>query len=195
MSCALLHRVRSGLSLLTLGALVLGSVPAVAACIDDLKVVGATATYRTRLFQGRASRRDALVEVHLHSTATTAVSGLELAIFLGASMSAVQSTRASALPTQQARVFEDGGLAFRARVPVVLPAGGTRKLSIERRAVPMGVDLYGVTAVVVGCARLVPVGDVQLVLPRQSAGPSDWLLGGAFVLTVLIGLLVMRRLR
>ncbi len=195
MACALLHRVSILASRLVILGLVLASGPAVAACIDDLNVAGATATYQTRMFQGRASRRDARVEVDLHSTATTAISGLELAIFLGASLSAVDSTRVSALPTQQPRVFEDGGMAFRARVPVVVPAGANRKVTIERRAVPMGMDLYGVTVVVVGCARLVPVGDVQMLMPKHGSGPSNWLLGAAFVLTVLTGLLVMRRLR
>jgi hypothetical protein len=165
-----------------------------AECAGELEVVGASVSFATRLFQGRPTRRDATVTLELRSTSTTALSAVELGIFLGASMKAMDQTRASALPTQQPRLFPDGGLAFRARVDVVLPPGATRTVEVVREAVPLDQDVYGVRAVVVGCARTVAVdSQVQLAVPDAAEDPPAWLLGAAVLLTLAAAVVVLRR--
>ena len=168
-----------------------------AECARDLEVVAARVSFATRLFQGRPTRRDATVAVELRSTSTTALSAVELGIFLGASLEAMDQTRASALPTQQPRLFPDGGLAFRARVEVVLPPGATRRVEVVRPAVPLDQDLYGVRVVVVGCARTVAVGgDVRLAAAEApSADPPAWILAAAVLLTLAAAVVVLRRLQ
>lgn len=187
--------LRAGLPALVLAVFFAGA--AEARCVDEVSVIGATATFQTQTFRGRPQRRDARVGIELRSTSTSAITAVDLGIFLGASLEAVQTTRASALPTQQPRVFDDGGLAFRARAEVVLPPGATRTVVVERRAVPLDEDLYGVKAVVVGCSKVHPVGDVQvLVSPDAGDGdPPAWLLFAAAALTVAVAVALLRRLR
>lgn len=165
-----------------------------AECARELEVQGASVSYATRLFQGRPTRRDATITVELRSTSTTALSAVELGIFLGASLQAMDQTRASALPTQQPRVFPDGGLAFRARVDVVVPPGATRVVEVAREALPLDQDLYGVRAMVVGCARTVAVNsEVQLAVAAEADDPPGWLLAAAVLLTLAAAVVVLRR--
>lgn len=109
------------------------------------------------MFQGQAVRRDAELEVEITSTATTPVTMVELGIFLGASMKAIAETRASALPTARPRELEDGGVAFRAEVPVLISPGSTRQLRFTKQTIPLDRDVASVTAVIAGCrtARMV----------------------------------------
>lgn len=165
-----------------------------AQCAGQLEVLGASATYQTRTFQGRPQRRDVSVQVELRSTATTAISGVDLGVFLGASLQAMHTTRAPALPTSQLREFDDGGVAFRVRTELMLPPGATRKVTVERRALPLE-DLYGVKAVVVGCTRLQPVSDVQVVMPAASDGPPSWILAAAVLITLATAVILLLRLR
>jgi len=160
-----------------------------------VRVVGATVTFQTRMFQGRASRKDAVVQVDLRSTATTTVSAVDLGLFLGVSMADIDQTRVSALPTQQARVFEDGGLAFRTRVSLMLAPGSTRSVRVRREAVPRELDLYGVRAIVGGCTRVTAVSDVQVVMPDAGRELPAGLLLAGLCLTLLTTLMVIWRLR
>src|SRR5688572_1909739 len=82
-------------------------------CADEVQVISSSATYKTRMFQGKPFRRDAVIEVELRSSSTSALSAIDLAVFLGASLQAVSETRPLALPTSKYREFAEGGLAFR----------------------------------------------------------------------------------
>lgn len=187
--------VKAVLALAALAASLAPSGGAEAGCVEDVRVVGATVTFKTRMFQGRASRKDAIVQVDLRSTATTAVSAVELGLFLGVSMADIDHTRVSALPTQQARVFDDGGMAFRTRVSVMLPPGSTRSVRVRREAVPRELDLYGVRAIVGGCTRVTAVSDVQVVMPKSGGDLPVGLVVAGLFLTLLTTLMLIWRLR
>lgn len=189
------RRVSIALGWVALMGGLLGPRAASADCSAQVEVVGSAVTFETKMFQGRASRRDAKVQVELRSTSTAAISGVELGVFLGASMSAVEGTRVTALPTQQPRVFEDGGLAFRVRVDLMLPPGATRTVSVVRKAVPMELDLYGVHAVLGGCTRVTSVGDVQLVMPNEDRPAPVGLMIAGLLVTLVTAVMVVWRLR
>ncbi len=175
----------------------LGAQARTRVCADELEVISSSATYRTRMFQGKPFRRDAVIEVELRSTSTAAVSAIDLAVFLGASLQAVSETRPLTLPTSKYREFADGGLAFRAEVPTIIGPAATRKVQIVRKALPLDQDVYAIHVVPAACKTLVSVGDVVLEAP---AVPSDGEPPG--LLLVLIGIvglvtvvMILRQLR
>ncbi|MCK6546633.1 hypothetical protein L6R52_12355 [Myxococcota bacterium] len=137
-----------------------------------LQVGRATATYETPMFKGRAVRRDVVIDVELVSTATVPISSVELGVFLGASLRAVEDNRASALPTTRFRELDDGGIAFRETADVLIAPGTTRHVRVERTAVPLDRDLSTVTAVVAGCKSVEAVGDATLTMP-PAAEPAQ----------------------
>lgn len=187
--------MRGPSSLLLLLCLLALPREAAATCVDEVTVMRASVTYETRLFRGQPTRRDARIAVDLRSTSTTAVGRVELGLFLGATLEDLSSTRGSALPTRQPRTFSSGGLAWRAEVPVLLPAGATRTVTVEKKALPLDQDLYGVKAIVVGCARLEAVGELQLTRRPGSGDPPTYLLLAALILTAIIAVVVVGRLR
>lgn len=131
-------------------------------CRGALRVIGATAIYRTPTLEGRAVRRDVWVDVEVSSTSTVPISAVQLGVFLGASLRAIRETRPTALPTARPRELEDGGLAFRAEVTALIGPGATRILRIEKTMLPIDRDLSTVTAVIAGCRMLHEVGEVML---------------------------------
>lgn len=138
-------------------------------CRDVLQVGRASATYETPMFQGRPVRKDVVIDVELVSTATVPISSVELGVFLGASLRAVDDNRASALPTSRFRELDEGGIAFREDAEVLIAPGTTRVVRVERTAVPLDRDLSMVTVVVAGCKSLVAVGDATLKPPPDGA--------------------------
>lgn len=180
--------VSGALALAILGA----GDSAVAGCGDEIEVLSASVRYTTRLFQGKPTRRDAAVEVRLRSTSTTAVSGIELAVFLGVSLEAMEATRVASLPTSQSRAFDDGGLAFRAGVVDLLSPGATRLVTVERKALPLANDLHAVTVRVVDCRRWVQAGEATIAFPQGSRGadvsPWVWVVTALLVTGLLVSL-------
>jgi hypothetical protein len=175
-------------------ALLLASVPALAEEPCDLEVLGSRAKFATRMFQGKPTRRDVVVSVDVRSTSTVTISAVELAIFLGASLEEVTSTRPEALPTRTPRELRSGGLAFRQEVQALVPASARRTLEVKRKALPLDEDLYGVKVVVAGCRRVHAVGDVTVAMPAEGE-PPRWLLVSALVLVAAAAVLVLVRLR
>lgn len=175
----------------------LGSAtPAFAArCVDELRIVGAEATFRTQVFQGKPVRRDADLRVTVRSTATTAISSVELAVFLGARLGEVDATRVQALPTRRPRLLPSGGLAFRSEVDTMLPPGAKRVLRFEQTGLPLDRDVYGVAARVVRCRRLVGVGTATVALPAREDPWLVWLYVGGMTLAAIAGAMVIGRLR
>jgi hypothetical protein len=155
-------------------------------------VVGATATYRTPLFKGQPTRKDGTIDVELASNATVAVSAVDVAIFLGASLKTVEETRLNSLPTARPRELDDGGVAFRAEASTFISPGGTRHVAIEKAMLPLDRDISTVTVRVIGCRTIRPVGEVTVALPK--AKESDevpiivWLAAalGALILVPLL---------
>ncbi len=178
-------------------ALLLGSpARALANCERDLRVVQAGVTFQTRLFQGKPTRRDGLVEVVVRSTSTVSISQIDLGIFLGVSLEDVEQTRAAALPTKRTRAFPNGGIAFQASVDMLIPPGSKRSLKITKRALPMDADLYAITAKIADCQVLVSVGEATIRVPHQDrSGPSviTWAALGLSLL--IIGMIVARLFR
>ncbi len=163
-------------------------------CAQQLEVVGATARYATRMFQGKPTRRDVVARVDVRSTATVAITAVELGVFLGASLEDIEKTRPEALPTRSTRTLAGGGRAFRTELSTLVPAGATRTLEVTRKALPLDEDLYGVKVVVVTCKRAYAVQEVTIAMPVEE-GPPLWVLAGALVLGVGVVVLLMLRLR
>jgi hypothetical protein len=166
-------------------------------CSDDLAVLSSSATYKTRMFQGKPIRRDATIDLELRSTSTSAVSAIELAVFLGCSLQAVSETRPLTLPTSKHREFEDGGLAFRAELPtLLLQPGETKKLQIQRKALPLEEDVYAIQVVPAACKTLVAVADAVVEIP---AAPDEGPPGVLLLLIGVVGLvtvvMILRQLR
>lgn len=168
---------------------------AAAPCGREVHVVGAEATFRTHTVQGRPVRRDASIEVTVRSTATTAISAVELAVFLGARLEDIDRTRPQALPTRRPRLFPSGGLAFRTEVDTLLPPGAKRVLSVRQTGLPLDRDVYRVTAQVVRCRRLVSVGTATIDLPPREDPWLVWLYVGGMSLAAIAGAMVIGRLR
>lgn len=167
-----------------------------APCADHVEVLSAAVTYKTALIEGRPIRRDATIDVTLRSTSTSAVTAIELGVFLGAPLEAVSGTRPMTLPTHRYREFEAGGLAFRAEVSAILQPGQTAKVAVERRALPLGEDVYAVSVVPAACKTLVPVGVVQIEIPAtEAAGPPGILLVSVLIVGLGIVYMVFRQLR
>lgn len=165
-------------------------------CVDRLEVVSASATYKTRMFQNKPFRRDAVVEVTLRSSSTSAISAIELGIFLGASLEASSNTRPMTLPTKQYREFEGGGVAFRAEVPAVLLPKTSAKVQVHRKALPLEEDVYAVTVVPASCKTLVPVGDAVVEAPAaEGEGPPALLLILIGAVGLVIAVMILRQLR
>jgi hypothetical protein len=141
-------------------------------CRDLLRVLGTSATYKLPLFKGKPIRKDAQIDVELSSSGTVAVSMVDLAIFLGASLKTVEETRLSALPTLRPRELDDGGIAFRAEVPTLIPPGGTRHVIVEKEALPLDRDVSTVTARLIGCRTLRQVGEATVSMPKVDQDPS-----------------------
>lgn len=167
-------------------------------CRAHVRVESATATYKTPLFQGKAVRKDVVIDVELTSTATVPISEVELGVFLGASLSAIEGTRPSALPTARLRELPDGGVAFRALATTLLTPHATRTVRVERTALPLDRDFSTVTAVLAGCKVLEAVGGETTMKsepppsPDTAAGPEV----AALVLAVaMVLVLVVRWLR
>jgi hypothetical protein len=159
-------------------------------------VIASSATYRTRTFQGQPIRRDAVIQVELRSTSTSALSAIELAVFLGTSLEAVSKTRPLTLPTTKYREFAEGGLAFRAEVQTIIPPKATQKIQIDRRALPLEEDVYAIHVVPAACKELVPVGDAVIEVPAtQDDGPPGFLLVLIAVVGLVIVLMILRQLR
>lgn len=177
--------------------LLCAAAPARAApCVDRLEVVSASATYKTRVFRDKPFRRDAIVEVTLRSSSTSAVSAIELGIFLGASLEAISKTRPMTLPTKQYREFEGGGIAFRAGVPAVLRPKASAKVQVHRKALPLEEDVYAVTVVPAACKTLVPVGDAVVeVAATKDEGPPALLLVLIGAVGLVIVVMILRQLR
>ena len=134
--------------------------------------------------------------MEVHSTSTTAVSAIEVAVFLGASMAAIDSTRLGALPTLRPRDMEGGGLAFRSLVLAMIPAGATRTLRVDKGELPLEMELSTVEAKIVDCKLLAEVGDVTIVMPASESGgvPTGYFAAGA-VLAIAAAIIIGRRLR
>ena len=65
---------------------------------------------------------------------------------------------------------------------------------VVREALPLDQDLYGVRAMVVGCARTVAVNsEVQLAVAAEADDPPGWLLAAAVLLTLAAAVVVLRR--
>jgi hypothetical protein len=165
-------------------------------CADEIQVISSSATYKTRMFQGKPMRRDAVIEVELRSTSTSALSAIDLAVFLGTSLQAVSETRALTLPTSKYRAFADGGLAFRAEIQTIIQPKSTKRLRIERRALPLEEDVYAIHVVPAACKMLVAVGDAVIEVP---AAPDDGPPGILLLLIGIVGLaivvMILRQLR
>lgn len=157
-------------------------------CKTTLQVIGATAVYKTPMFKGRPTRRDAAIEVELSSSSTAAVAVVELAIFLGASLRSIEDTRISSLPTARPRELGDGGLAFRVEATTFIAPGATRTVRIEKESLPLDRDLSSVTALVAGCRTVRPVGDAVVEPPRKTEGEPQ---RGVFLAAALIGALAL----
>lgn len=132
------------------------------ASCDRLSVVNARAIFKTPMFQGKAVRRDAELEVDIASTATAPVTLVELGVFLGATMKTIAETRASALPTARPRELEGGGVAFRVEVPALITPGTTRTLRFTKQTIGLDRDVSSVTAVIAGCRTAVQSGDATV---------------------------------
>ena len=161
-------------------------------CDQDVRILGAEARFRTHLLKGQPLRRDADIRVTVRSTATTAISGIELAVFLGARLNDVASTRAEALPTRRPRRFSSGGLAFRADVETMVPPGAKRVLVVKQRGLPIDGEAMGVTAKVVRCRRLMAATTAVVTLPPRHNPWTTWLYIGGLS---LVGSLVIAGLR
>lgn len=172
--------------------MVVGAKP----CAEAIEVLSSHAALETKTFQGRPLERSAKIDVELHSTATTALSSIELAVFLGANLADLEATRPSALPTIRPRQLPGGGLAFRAVTKEILPAGATRTVRVEKGELPLELELTTVRALIGGCRAVLPVAEVTLVAPALEApGLSGWYVWPGVVLAGLAGLLVLLRLR
>ena len=165
-------------------------------CSEELVGLSSSATYKTRMFQGKPLRRDATIDVELRSTSTSAVSAIELAVFLGASLQAVSETRPMTLPTSKYREFADGGLAFRAEVQTIIRPKETRKVRIQRKALPLEEDVYAIQVVPAACKTLVAVGEAVVELPAAPAeGPPGILLLLIGIVGLLTMVMILRQLR
>lgn len=182
-------------ALLLTGPSLASAAAAEVPCEARLEVLQTRATFKTRSFQGRPTRKDAVVEVEVRSTATVAVSRLEVAVFLGASLKEVAETRAKALPTTKPRLLESGGLAFRAAVEQVVPPRSTRVLRVTREELPLDRELEAVTALVVECRSLAGGGEATVVLPPAEAPWTGRIIVLALGLAVAALLFVLARLR
>ena len=172
-----------------------GEVAMAGTCARDIEILGAQATFRTRLVHEKPVRRDAELKITVRSTATTAVSSVELAVFLGARLTDV-STLHRVPPTQDGlKRLPSGGLVFRTEVPTQLPPGATRVLAFTQPGLPLDRDVYGVTARVVRCRRLIPVGSATVDLPPHPDPWVAWLYAAALIFAVIAGVVVLRRLR
>jgi hypothetical protein len=177
--------------------LLFASGPAYAApCAEGLEVLASSATYRTRMFQGRPMRRDAVIDVELRSTSTSAVSAIELAVFLGTSLQAVTETRPLALPTSKYREFPDGGLAFRAEVAAIIGPKETRRVQVQRKALPLQEDVYAIHVVPAACKTLISAGEAVVELPAApEEGPPGILLLLIGVVGLVTVVMILRQLR
>jgi hypothetical protein len=178
------------------GSLLASSPAPHAACSSHLEVLSSHATFSTKTFQGQAIERDAKIDVEVRSTSTSALSAIEVAVFLGASMAAVDETRLGALPTLRPRDLEGGGLAFRAVVPTLIPPGASRTLRIDKTELPLELELASVVAKIVDCKLVSEVGTVTIVTPAEEgsdASPIYFVIGG--VLAIAAAIVIGRRLR
>jgi hypothetical protein len=164
-------------------------------CRQKLRVVGASATFRTPMFKGQPMRRDAEIDVEVSSSSTTSIASVELAIFLGASLKSIKETRLSALPTARPRALDDGGIAFRAEVEMLISPGEARTLKVVKEAVPLDKDIGAVTALVSTCRTLRSVGEAVLSAPKPRDDSSTRLvIGLAAGLALVIILIVLVRM-
>jgi hypothetical protein len=136
------------------------------------------------------------VDVVLRSTSTTAISAIELAVFLGAGLAEIEGTRPAALPTIRPRRLEGGGLAFRATASEILPAGATRTVRVEKGELPTDLEPSSVRALISECRYLMPVAEVTLVSPQTEGAevPARYLWVGVF-LALASGAGILWRLR
>jgi hypothetical protein len=134
--------------------------------------------------------------VELRSTSTSALSAIDLAVFLGTSLQAVSETRPLTLPTSKYRAFADGGLAFRQEIQTIIRPKETRRLRIERKALPLEEDVYAIHVVPAACKTLVAVGDAVVEVPAApDDGPPGLLLFLIGVVGLAIVVMILRQLR
>lgn len=165
-------------------------------CAEAIEVLSAHATFETKSFQDRPFERAAKIEVVLRSTSTTAISGLELAVFLGASLQAIEGTRPAALPTIRPRQLEGGGLAFRATAAEILPAGATRTVRVDKGDLPTDLQPSSVRALISECRYLLPVAEVSLISPQtEGTEVSPRYLWAGVLLALASGAGILWRLR
>lgn len=159
-------------------------------------MVSAHATFETKTFQDRPFERAAKIDVVLRSTSTTAISAIELAVFLGAGLAAIEATRPAALPTMRPRQLEGGGLAFRATATEILPAGATRTVRVEKGELPTDLQPSSVRALISECRYLMPVAEVTLISSEtEGAEVSARYLWAGVLLALASGAGVLWRLR
>ncbi len=129
----------------------------------------------------------------VRSTSTVSISQVDLGIFLGVSLEDVEQTRPAALPTKRTRTFPSGGVAFRATVDMLIPPGSKRSLRVTKRALPMDVDVYAITAKIADCQVLVSVGEATIRAPQESRIGLSAVTWAALGLSLLIiGMIVAR---
>jgi hypothetical protein len=165
-------------------------------CRDRLRVVTARATFKTPMFKGQPTRRDAELDVELTSTATAPITTVELGVFLGASMRAIAETRPSSLPTARPRELEDGGVAFRAEVPVLIHPGTTRTVRFTKETLPLDKDIASVTAVVAGCRTARALAGEATIDPeaREDDGRAATIQVVAFALGLVAVIVILVRI-
>ena len=172
-----------------------GASPARAGpCADDVRVVAAQLEVPDRLEPATEITRPTL-HVVLRSTATTSISAVELALFVGTSLDEVLATRPHTLPTRLCRRYPSGGLAFRTEVPARLPPGAQRSVRFTPAQLDRMTDARGLTVKVLRCRRWVPVGSATIELPPREDPWLVWLYMAGMALAALTGAMILARLR
>ncbi len=173
----------------------MGSYAHAKPCSQQVEVQRAQVTFETYVLRGKPTHRQAELEIILSSSATVAVTAVELGVFLGTSLRTVKDTRLSSLPTRQNRFFKNDGLAFRHTLSVVIPPRGQRTVRLKRRNLPLARDLYGVKARVASCRLTRWVGDATVAIRDTSSWQTNLLWGLALLWTAVGGALLLRKLR
>ncbi len=166
-------------------------------CHRQVEILGAQAIYEAEREGDAAPSRQVTLRVEVRSTATTAVSRLDLAVFLGSSMERIEATRLAGLPSQEPRRLEDGGLAFRASVPALVRGANPSVLRVVKRGLPIQKELSGVVVKVVSCQKMQAVGSVQLAPGpgREETGLSGVAILSTGMLVLLFMTVLLLRLR